>query len=616
MIFRLRFGVLLLAAVGLMTGVSRAAEPPTWSQHVEQWGIQEVLLSSGKTYVNPFADVAVQAEFRTGKESIKVTGFYDGAGRWKVRFMPPRSGVWTFKTTSREATLNGVKGRFTVDPPASGNHGLVRPFKTYHFAYADGTPFFVLGTTSYNWVNRDVALQERTLSSLGQSGFTKLRFGLFPKWYQFNRVEPAAFPFVRKNDNTFDFDRFDPAFFANVEKRIGQLEKMGIQADVILFHPYDKWGFAQMDAAHNEAYLRYVVARLAAFRNVWWTMANEYDLMTSRDWDRLTKLVSDSDPYHHPVGNHNYGTWYDHSKPWIDHVIVQDGGHHAARSAAIARRRYHKPVVVDEYGYEGNNGNGWGELTGAQEVARHWEITMAGAYASHGETYVHPGGVLWWAAGGELEGESPPRLAFLKSVMTSLPFQDMVPAPEMVVNGTALAKVGQAYLVRIAWNEKELGGAPPAQVKLEGADLFKVELIDPWRMKVYPLGYTPSGAQAFRLPMVTALLRITAAPSTAGSPQPINVLAANFVGETAENLTADLALFKAPVLTYSTDFQLGMLEHSPAATAVLEKHLPHELLQDRRLTVMPVTAMPMFIPKITEQQVKEIQAELETIPVE
>ncbi len=28
----------------------------------------------------------------------------------------------------------------------------------------------------------------------------------------------------------------------------------------------------------------------------------------------------------------------------------------------------------------------------------------------------------------------------------------------------------------------------PAQVKLEGADLFKVELIDPWRMRVYPDG--------------------------------------------------------------------------------------------------------------------------------
>jgi hypothetical protein len=91
-----------------------------------------------------------------------------------------------------------------VDPPSAGNHGPVRPFKTYHFAYADGTPFFVLDTTSYSWVNRDAALQERTLSALGHSGFTKLRFGLFPKWYQFNRVEPLVFAFARKSDNMCD----------------------------------------------------------------------------------------------------------------------------------------------------------------------------------------------------------------------------------------------------------------------------------------------------------------------------------------------------------------------------------------------------------------------------
>ena len=36
------------------------------------------------------------------------------------------------------------------------------------------------------------------------------------------------------------------------------------------------------------AYLRYAVARLAGFRNVWWSFANEYDLMRNKtmlDWD-------------------------------------------------------------------------------------------------------------------------------------------------------------------------------------------------------------------------------------------------------------------------------------------------------------------------------------------
>jgi hypothetical protein len=436
LVLRLMVGVLALGAGTAAIGAAR----PTWPHSVKQWGMQEIVLHSDHAYANPFADVQVSATFSSGDRTVQADGFYDGNGTWKVRLMPGLAGSWTFTTMSADPALNGVTGRFLSVAPPRGEHGPVHVAKTYHFDYADGTPYFPLGTTSYNWLNRDQALQQRTLASLRQSGFTKFRFGLFPKWYLFNRVEPTFFPYVRNADGHFDLERFDLRFFANVERRIIELNAMGVQADVILFHPYDNWGFAKMDQAHNEAYLRYVVARLAAYSNVWWTMANEYDLMTPRDWDRLSRVVQGSDPYHHPLGIHNMGPWYDHNKPWISHAIVQDGSAYTARSAAIARQRYRKPVLVDEYGYEGNNTQPWGELTGPEEVARHWEITMAGGYASHGETYVHPGGVLWWAAGGELEGESPPRLAFLKSVMTSLPFQDMVPSPELVVNGTLLAK--------------------------------------------------------------------------------------------------------------------------------------------------------------------------------
>jgi hypothetical protein len=72
------------------------------------------------------------------------------------------------------------------------------------------------------------------------------------------------------------------------------------------------------------------------------------------------------------------------------------------------------------------------------------------------------------AAGGDLEGESSARLAFLKSVMISLPFQDMVPSPELVVNATALAKPGEAYLFRIVWSGKDFVGQPRTQVRLGG----------------------------------------------------------------------------------------------------------------------------------------------------
>ena len=59
-------------------------------------------------------------------------------------------------------------------------------------------------------------------------------------------------------------------FFQNFEHRVEQLMQLGIQADVILFHPYDKWGYSEMGKEMNEKYVRYMIARLSAYRNVWW----------------------------------------------------------------------------------------------------------------------------------------------------------------------------------------------------------------------------------------------------------------------------------------------------------------------------------------------------------
>ena len=91
---------------------------------------------------------------------------------------------------------------------------------------------------------------------------------------------------------------------------------------------------------------------------------------------------------------------------------------------------------------------------------------MAGGYASHGETYVHPGGILWWAAGGDLVGEAPARLGFLRSIMSSAPFQEISPAPDLADGGSALALKGQYYLL---WVESAYSPSLQAtEIELEG----------------------------------------------------------------------------------------------------------------------------------------------------
>ena len=158
------------------------------------------------------------------------------------------------------------------------------------------------------------------------------------------------------------------------------LLQLGIEADLILFHTYDRWDFENMDAASDDRYIRYAVARLAAFRNVWWSLANEYDFMPAKeesDWDRFFQIIRDHDPYQRLRGIHNGRRWYDHSKPWVTHVSIQTSNMaHGIRY----RSQYKKPVIYDECRYEGDIPQGWGNISAQQMVQHFWAGTVSGCY--------------------------------------------------------------------------------------------------------------------------------------------------------------------------------------------------------------------------------------------
>ena len=224
----------------------------------------------------------------------------------------------------------------------------------------------------------------------------------------------------KKPEDITDFNcyKFDPVYFRHLDQRVRQLMEMGIEADIILFHPYDKWGFSTMKRECNELYLDYMTARYGAYRNVWWSIANEYDLMpqiTEEEWDAYGRLVRAQDVYGHLCSIHNCIAFYDYTKDWITHCSMQrtDTYKHVEMTDQFLQK-YQKPVVWDEIVYEGNIDQSWGNISGQELVRRFWEATLRGGCAGHGETFVHPQDILWWAHGGVLHGESEPRIAFLK----------------------------------------------------------------------------------------------------------------------------------------------------------------------------------------------------------
>src|SRR5215831_19255862 len=102
-----------------------AAGSPALAADVEQWALFELSLR-GRAGGNPFVDVELTATFTRGDKAVRVSGFYDGDGTYRLRFMPDSPGEWAYTTASNRPDLDGKTGKITVVKPSPGNRGPVR----------------------------------------------------------------------------------------------------------------------------------------------------------------------------------------------------------------------------------------------------------------------------------------------------------------------------------------------------------------------------------------------------------------------------------------------------------------------------------------------------------
>ena len=328
---------LFLAAAAAPSGAATEISAPTATP---QHGVAELALfvpehlslfdedGSRPHLLHPFVDAELSAEFAHAESGARFapSGFYDGAGTFRVRFSPPLTGRWTWTTHSAVEQLAGHSGELVV--AASKNPGCPKtsPGKM-GFVYPDGSAYTPVGTTCYSWVHQDAngaqgdpdVLEQNTLEHLKDSPFNKVRMTGFPKWYPFTHHEPRYYPFLGKlapaaapchppwnttcGKSEWDFTRFNPQFWQHFDQRVSEVAALGIVPEIILFHPYDDdhWGFdrinrrcgaagstsAQMCKGKeldclwcDENYIKYMVSRVSAY-GTWWSMANEWDLVSA-----------------------------------------------------------------------------------------------------------------------------------------------------------------------------------------------------------------------------------------------------------------------------------------------------------------------------------------------
>lgn len=483
---------------------------------IQQWGVFELTLD-GPSEGNPYMDVMLEAVFYMDQDSMVVPGFYDGAGIYRVRMSPDRTGEWTYKTYSNAASLENKKGSFVCVPADGDNHGPLKIVNTYYLQYSDGADYYGVGTTAYQWTSVAQHIQDSTLKTLKSAPFNKIRMCFFPKHYRYgNDTEPWSYPFMREAGRNY-YTHPNYEYFSNFDLRVQELMDMGIQADVILFHPYDSWGYSGMGDEWNDRYIRYMIARLSAYRNVWWSLANEWDVPSikeSIDWEGIGMMIQQEDPHQRLRGIHNwYGSedhFYDHTRPWITHVCTQT---HEFHNAIKWRDQYQKPLLLDEMRYEGDVSSSWGNMSSEEMTSYFWMGGLSGGYGTHGDTYVNDADdsteVRWWAKGGNLVGDSPSRIAFFRLIMEEAPVTEMTPA--FKDNGNpwdrennihTFSKEGEYYLLYTA------GSGQLLELNLPEDSKYSVEIIDTWNMHIEEMDEAISGDFSFTTELPYTALRI------------------------------------------------------------------------------------------------------------
>lgn len=491
----IRYGAASVAAA-LQPGILPAAPAKSApaADRIEQWGLFELALP-GPSTGNPFRDVTLTARFTHEHRTVQVTGFYDGDGTYRIRFMPDMPGRWTYTTASSAPQLDNHQGELAVTAPTAGNRGPVGVAHQFHFQYADATPYFPFGTTTYAFLFTSEADAAASLAGM-KPYFNKTRVCVLPKPLGNG---PTLLPYPNPTADANgrggkpDLTRFNPAYFRQLEARILQLQAANIQADLILFHPYDAWGYKAMGAEADDFYLRYAIARLSAYRNVWWSIANEYDLVKSKttaDWDRFFRITQAEDPYSHLRSIHHSRVIYDHSKPWCTHASLQS---YDFEKSAERRAAWNKPIIYDEIQYEGDIDRRWGNLSAEEMTRRFWLALINGAYATHGEVFISDTGESSWSDAGRLRGESAPRIAFLHSLI-----ERITPVGLTQVEGAYYLTAGtpnELYLFYLDYHRPARYNFP-----LPATANFSATLIDPFAMTSTPIPGSFTGSSRINLP--------------------------------------------------------------------------------------------------------------------
>ncbi len=484
---RLPFQYVGLLSLALVPSTAWAAGSISFSQPfaiVEDYDYVEVIVQVDKPDArNPFLDATVTGSFAKadGTDRKDVEGFCDSADGsvFRIRFMPASPGDYTWSATYRQG---GAETTHMGAFKASGGHrkGPLRvdPKYPWHFIW-EGTDehYFFNGTTAF-WLMgwRDEEVIHNSINRLRQLKINRIRV-LLSGAANILWGEPVMTgenftmmlrPWLAEAPKSFDqpkidYTRFNIPYWQKWERMLRYARDRDVIISAILEISTHK---AQPTAGGEDEkrYIRYAVARLAAFANITWDLGDDLDSFRNEQWTHETgTLLVNWDPYKHLATSHpTHREPQDRASDWFGFTSIQDWSR--SQHALMLEQRQIQlktgriiPQANEEYGYEDHYPHWAPKPDGdSAETLRRcaWEIAMAGAYGTAGESARR--GVNIWpdTGGGWINGRGDDTMVMLKGYehlvdfFTSFEWWKTEPHDELVNNGAyCLAKPGEIYAV-------------------------------------------------------------------------------------------------------------------------------------------------------------------------
>ena len=294
---------------------------------IPKWEIFDDSFSAGREFENPFTDVDIEAEFSCGGLRYTVDGFYDGDDTWRVRFSPPKEGVWRYVTHSNLAELDSKTGEFSCVPAVSRGPLTLDPQFPNWFFRGDGSAQLIVnaGWFPHTANGHELPFEDLEFTQPSQADFDRffdiladhgvnMVVGMSELYARQKSITDTSFVWpwkiVDAQRNLIDKERFNLDFYRRWEHSLAHAKQRDLfYAFEVLYddslirprewnnHPYNvkNGGWLESDPGvdvdvcwrnlfdvsnplsrkYIGRYIKYTMARLACFSNILWEVGAE-----------------------------------------------------------------------------------------------------------------------------------------------------------------------------------------------------------------------------------------------------------------------------------------------------------------------------------------------------